>query len=155
MRIYLPASGKAVKEEDQAPQIPQTKGKGRVLMMDDEEMVLEVAAELLSHEGYEMEAASEGQQAVTLYEKALRADKPFDVVVLDLTVKGGMGGQEAIRQLLEIDPRVKGIVSSGYADDPIMTNPGKYGFLAAIQKPYGIEKLLERLSQAIATPEKA
>ncbi len=155
VRIYLPASVDAIKDEDKAPQCPRTTGKGRVLLMDDEEMVREVAAELLSRVGYEVEGAREGQQAVTLYEKALQADRPFDVVILDLAVKEGTGGKEAIRQLLEIDPLVKGIVSSGYANDPVMTNPRKYGFLAAIQKPYGLEQLLERLSQAIAKGEKA
>ena len=154
VHIYLPASGDMIKDEQQIPPAFRATGKGRVLVMDDEEMVLAVAADLLSHAGYEMEGAREGKEAVTLYKKALQADKPFDVVVLDLTVNEGMGGRETIQALLEIDPDVAGIVSSGYPDDPVMTNPQEYGFLAAIGKPYGLEQLSGRLSQVVGKREK-
>jgi PAS domain S-box-containing protein len=155
VHIYLPASEDVIESGEPAFQSPRTTGKGRILVMDDEEMVLGVTADLLSHAGYEMQGAREGQEAVTLYKKALQEDRPFDAVILDLTVREGIGGKEAIRQLLEMDPRVAGIISSGYSDDPVMINPQKYGFMAAVQKPYGLEQLLEQLSQAVAKTKRA
>ena len=121
------------------------KGKGRILLMDDEDFVLEVGGELLAYLGFEAVFARNGWEALDLYQRALRERRPFTAVIMDLTVPGGMGGRETIKRLREIDPRVKAIVSSGYANDPVMDNFVEYGFVAVAAKPYRIETLSEIL----------
>ena len=146
--IYLPASDQklvhALQQEKQA--IP---GKGRILVMDDEEMVREVLGKMLVKLGYEVRFAQDGAQAIEIYRQAREHGDAFDAVILDLTVPGGMGGKEATTQLLEIDPQVKVIVSSGYSDDPIMAEPQKYKVSAVIAKPYRVSDLSERLHKVI------
>ncbi len=140
--ICLPASAPgapihAVKEE--TPSF--VKGgarKGKVLVMDDEEVVRDVSGEMLNLLGYDAEFAADGKIAVDVYRRALEAGAPFAAVIMDLTVPGGMGGREAMEKLLEIDPRVKAIVSSGYSKDPVMSDFTKYGFSAVIAKPYRV-----------------
>ena len=119
----------------------QLSGKKRVLIMDDEASVRNVAGQILEHLGYEVEYAGDGNEAIETYKKAQASGKVFDAVILDLTVQGGMGGDLAIVRLLNLDPDVKAIVSSGYADSPAMTDFKKYGFAGAIAKPYGVEQL--------------
>ena len=145
--LYLPASKKTKIIEDIKEEF---KGKGRVLIMDDEEMILEVLGEMLNQLGYETEFAKDGYEAIDLYKKALLEKKPFDAVILDLTVPGSMGGEEAIKRLSEIDPDVKGIVSSGYSTDPIMADYKKYGFCGAIAKPYRMVDLAKVLKDIIS-----
>lgn len=148
VHIYLPASEDIVGEHKQAS-LGSGSCKGRVLVMDDEQMVLKIVTDLLRHAGYEVEGAGDGGQTIALYKKALQEKRPFAVVILDLSVNQGIGGKEIIKQLREVDPRVAGIVSSGYADDPVMREPRKYGFLASIQKPYGLEQLVQKLSEVM------
>jgi CheY-like chemotaxis protein len=112
------------------------RGSGRVLVMDDEEMVRLVTGEILTELGYEVEFAREGGAAVERYRAARESGQPFDVVIMDLTIAGGMGGKDAIRKLLEYDPAAKAIVSSGYSNDPIMANFREHGFRDVIVKPY-------------------
>ena len=146
--IYLPASDQklvpALQQEKQV--IP---GQGRILVMDDEEMVREVLGKMLVKLGYEVRFAQDGAQAIEIYRQAREHGDAFDAVILDLTVPGGMGGKEATTQLLEIDPQVKVIVSSGYSDDPIMAEPQKYQVSAVIAKPYRVSDLSERLHKVI------
>lgn len=146
--IYL----SAVEAEIKGPASAKAKvfGKKRVLIMDDEALVREVAGRILEHLGYEVEYAGDGHEAVEIYKKAKENGKVFDAVILDLTVRGGMGGDWAIRKLLDADPQVKAIVSSGYADNPIMTNFREYGFAAAMPKPYNVLQLKEALEKALA-----
>ena len=92
----------------------------------------------------------DGEQAVDRFTLAFKTDQPFQAAILDLTIPGAMGGEDTIRQLLEIDPQVKAIVASGYSDDPIMSNFGDYGFSGSIAKPYRIEELSDVLSEVIA-----
>ena len=99
--------------------------------------------------GYKVEFAREGAEAIEFYQKAKESAEPFDAVILDLTVPGGMGGKEAIQKLLEIDPKVKAIVSSGYSSDPIMSDFKKYGFRGVIAKPYKVRELSEELHRLI------
>jgi CheY-like chemotaxis protein len=108
----------------------------KVLVMDDDEMVRFVAGETLKRYGFEVEFANDGSQAVELYRERHRAGTPFVAVILDLNIPGGMGGQEAMKQLLEIDPAAKGFVSSGRTDDPVMMNFHSFGFSGTIEKPY-------------------
>jgi PAS domain S-box-containing protein len=146
--IYLPASDKEMLVRESIGHRAVV-GKGRVLVMDDEDMIRGVAGEMLNRIGYEVEFARDGTEAIELYRKAVESSRPFDVVIMDLTIPGGMGGREAIKRLLEIDPGIKAIVSSGYSNDPVMSEFSKYGFRDVIPKPYEIEGLSEVLNRVI------
>lgn len=146
--IYLPVSEREPRVEEERVKKPLV-GRGRVLVMDDEEGVREVTGEILRYMGYEVEFAREGIEAIERFKEARETAKPFDAVILDLTVPGGMGGKEVIKKLVEIDPEVKAIVSSGYSNDPIMFEFRQYGFKGALAKPYKIEKLRETVSTVI------
>ncbi len=121
----------------------------RILVMDDEEMIRKLSTKVLSRLGYEPELAQDGAEAIELYKRAMDSAKPFDAVILDLTVKGGMGGKDAVKELLEINPQVKAIVSSGYSNDPEMTDFRKYGFVGALPKPYAKKDLKDVLDKII------
>jgi PAS domain S-box-containing protein len=152
VNLYLPASMKtlpaisAAKPCKASTPIP---GCGRILVMDDEEMIINMAGRILARLGYESAFSRNGSEAVALYEEALKTDQPFDAVVLDLTVRGGMGGEEAIRHLLKIDPQAKVIVSSGYSDSPVMQDYKQYGFSAAAGKPYNLLELSQALDRVL------
>ena len=128
-------------------------GHGRILVMDDEVMVRKAAEGMLQRLGYEVDSASNGNEAVELYQRARQLGKPFDAVIMDLTVPGGMGGKHAIRKLKKLDPTVRAIVSSGYADGPVMAEYEKYGFCGVMAKPYEIGTLSNVLYN-ILEPEK-
>ena len=148
--IYLPASAKpAPIQEETVVELPMH-GKGRILAVDDEEMIREMLSSMLPLAGYEVELTSDGAEAVERYVKARESGKPFSAVILDLTVPGGMGGKETIRKLLEIDPSVKAIVASGYATDPIMADYQKYGFSAVIVKPFSVGELEKTLRDLLS-----
>jgi PAS domain S-box-containing protein len=131
--IYLPASDKGVRVKEEAVLL---KGCGRILVMDDDKPLRKMAGEMLAMLGYESEFARDGYEAIDRYKKAMESEKPYDAVILDLTIPGGMGGKEAIKILLEIDPEVKAIVYSGYAEGEVMTNYLEYGFKGMIPKPF-------------------
>ncbi|MCJ7542721.1 MAG: response regulator, partial [Desulfobacterales bacterium] len=99
--------------------------------------------------GYESELAKEGTEAIRMYKEARESEKPYDAVILDLTVPGGMGGKEAIKKLLEIDPEVKAIVSSGYSDDSVLSNFKEYGFKGIIPKPFESRSLGKVLHEVL------
>ncbi|MBI2875639.1 MAG: response regulator [Candidatus Tectomicrobia bacterium] len=115
--------------------------KGKVLFMDDQEIARSLMERILKRFGYEISLAKDGAEAIDLYKNAKESGMPFDVVIMDLTIPGGMGGEEVIQKLLEIDPKVKAIAMSGYSNDPIIVNCKKYGFSGSVAKPYGIEQL--------------
>lgn len=112
-------------------------------------MIRKLAGEILWYLGYEVEFAKDGDEAVALYKTSMKSARPFEAVILDLTVRGGMGGKEAIQKLIEIDPDVKAIVSSGYSDDPGMTDYKQYGFSGVVAKPYTLEELGGKLSRVL------
>lgn len=149
--VYLPAYGKEINSSQEYEErfFEPTKRKGRVLVMDDARAVRDVTGAMLSHIGYDAGFAQDGREAIAIYREAQQAEDPFDAVILDLTVQGGMGGKEAIQVLLATDPHIKAIVSSGYSGDPIMTEYQEYGFKAAILKPYKMEELEEVLERLI------
>jgi CheY-like chemotaxis protein len=124
-------------------------GQGKILVMDDEAMIRELTGNMLRHLGYEADFAETGQEAVRKYQAALDGSRPYDAVILDLTIRGGMGGQETIKQLTEIDPAVKAIVSSGYADNPVIANYKHYGFSEVVAKPYGMVEFSEKLYRVV------
>ena len=150
--IYLPASEKEIKEpvpvKKPIAERPMT-GKGKILVMDDEEMVRDVSAALLAKFGYEVELAIDGVEAIEFYKKAKESGQPFDAVILDLTNQLGMGGVEAIKKLLEIDPGIRGIVATGYSNDPVVTNFRAYGFCGAMTKPFTLYELEKGLEEAL------
>lgn len=147
-QVYLPAVERraADKEEFKDRPVP---GKGKILVMDDEETLRSFVGELLDLLGYEVRFAADGQETVDIYSQARDEGIPFDCVLMDLTIPGGMGGKEAISKLIQIDPHVKAIVSSGYSDDPVMADFRKYGFCGVVAKPYDAERLSEVLYRVI------
>jgi CheY-like chemotaxis protein len=142
VRGFVPAKG--AKEGETA-----IRGKGRVLVMDDEEMILDVAGGMLEHLGYEPFFACDGAEAILDYIRDLDAGNPFDAVIMDLTIPGGMGGEEAARKLLDLVPDAKVIVSSGYSNDPVMSEYARFGFRGVVVKPYRIEELSRVLRDVI------
>ncbi|MBN2299499.1 MAG: response regulator [Deltaproteobacteria bacterium] len=123
--------------------------KGRILVMDDEEIIQDVLSNMLDFLGYEVEIANDGTQALEKYQQSRQSDNAFDMVIMDLTIPGGIGGKEAIKDLLEIDPDATAIVSSGYSNDPVVMNFEEYGFKGAVSKPFKIEELKEVLEKLI------
>ena len=144
--IYLPASDKAVPEKEEVKLI---KGQGRILVMDDESPLRKMVGRMLEKLGYESEFAKDGAEAIRLVQEAKEAGKLYDAVILDLTIPGGMGGKEAINKLLEIDPEVKAIVSSGYSDDPVLSNFQDYGFKGMMPKPFESRSLGKVLHEVL------
>ena len=130
--------------------IEPVKGRGRVLIMDDEEMIREMAGDLIRELGYEVALAKDGMEAVDIYKSALHEGRRFDAVILDLTVPGGIGGAQTLASLSKIDPDVKAIVSSGYYGDSIMSDYAAHGFRAVLPKPYDIKRLSQVLAMVIS-----
>lgn len=125
--------------------------KQRILLMDDEEAILSATSEMLRFLKHEVSTAENGTLAVELYKQAFDAGTPFDVVILDITVPGGMGAKETLPALKAINPSVKTIISSGYVTDPMILNFSGFGFAAAMVKPYGFKELSEALNKAFGT----
>jgi len=146
--VWLPAS-EIIVEPKQEEVSELLVGRGRVLLMDDEEIIREAAGEALQGLGYDVEVVKDGAEAITQYKNAQKAGTPFDVVIMDLTIPGGMGGRETIASLLEIDPEAKAIVSSGYSNDPIMADYRIHGFKGVVAKPYSVEELSKTLRNVI------
>lgn len=148
INIYLPASEIKVPVKKKLEEKALT-GKGKILVMDDEEMIRKMLSQMVSRLGYEAAFSKEGAEAIEIYKKAKESGEPFDAVLLDLTVRGGMGGKDAIEKLIEIDPEVKAVVSSGHSDDPVMTDFRAYGFKGAMNKPFGKNELSKMLNKVI------
>lgn len=148
VEIFIPASESQVHSKHQKSDIIKN-GDGRILVMDDEEMVRDLSVQFLTHLGYDVEAVPDGETALESYRQALIKKNPFKLVIIDLTIPGGMGGREAIQKLKEIDPNVKAIVSSGYSNDPVLANFKRFGFEAVLVKPYKIETLSSTIAEVI------
>ncbi|MEA1923342.1 MAG: PAS domain S-box protein, partial [Pseudomonadota bacterium] len=150
--IYLAATRKKQTTDPvKAPATPTKSPGGKILIMDDEEMIRELVERMMSLKGYDVLSAADGEEAIRLYEKASQSGAPIDLIIMDLTIPGGMGGQEAIQKILQFDPQVKAIVSSGYSNDPVMSEYEKYGFCAALSKPFQLQELITTINQATAT----
>lgn len=150
--IHLPAAGKACSRAADAPprHSAPCRSKGRVLVMDDEEMIRELATGMLEALGYTALACPDGAAAIGAYRQAREAGTPFDAVLLDLTVPGGMGGKETAAELLAIDPQAVLLVSSGYSNDPVVADCATSGFSGAVVKPYTLERLARELRRLLS-----
>lgn len=147
--LYLPVSKEGVLKEKKFQEQKIIPGRGRILVMDDEKMVRDVADALLKEVGYEVVLAKDGEEAIKLYQQAKESQSPFVAVIMDLTIPGAVGGKKAVKALLKIDPGVKAIVSSGYSNDPVLANFREYGFSGVISKPYTIKKLSEIVNKVV------
>jgi two-component system, cell cycle sensor histidine kinase and response regulator CckA len=148
--IYLPSSEVKVKTPEFDVTLDLPFEKGRVLIMDDEKVVTDIASRMLKYMGYaDIVCAADGDEAIKLYRESMEAGVPFSVVILDLTIPGGKGGTETIKELLETDPEVNAIVSSGYSDNMTMARYSEFGFKAVVSKPYTIEELGKTLRQVM------
>lgn len=123
--------------------------KGKILLVDDEEIILDVSREVLKFLGYEAVFAREGGEAIRLYKQEKEAGRPFDLVIVDLTIPDGMGGRETIEKLREYDSGVKAVVSSGYANDPAVQDYANFGFADRLTKPYRINEMKAVLEKLI------
>ncbi|MEW6380171.1 MAG: PAS domain S-box protein [bacterium] len=150
--IYLPASEREIFTVYSVAEEKPPIGRRKVLFMDDQKIIRDMVRRMLTHLKYEVEMASEGDEAIELFKKARESKKPFHAVILDLTIPGGKGGKEVIQKLREIDPQVKAIVSSGYSNDPVMSDYARYGFSGVVVKPYDFDELSETLARLIQEP---
>lgn len=148
-RIYLPVGTGAGPGLEDHVLVPPRKETANILVMDDEEPVRRVVSSILGRMGFRSTCARDGLEAIELYETAIRSGDPFDAVIMDLTIPGGMGGKEAIRRLIELDPGVRAIVASGYSNDPVMAQAEQYGFRADVSKPFGAEELTDVLNRVL------
>jgi nitrogen-specific signal transduction histidine kinase/CheY-like chemotaxis protein len=148
-RIYLPASSGVVFTPDTSGCLT-VPGRGRVLVMDDENIIRDVAGEMLRELGYDVATAANGEETISLYSAAMEEGTPFNAVILDLTVQNGMGGKQTMERLLKIDPAARGVVSSGYSNDPVMADYRSYGFRAVVSKPYKVDDLCRTVQKVIA-----
>lgn len=146
--IYLPATEQSTVESNQSI-ISEHFGKGKILIMDDQEPILRMAGRMLTKMGYETVFAMNGVEATDKYRESYNIGNPFDLVILDLTIPGGMGGAKTIIELLKIDKNVKAIVSSGYNNDTIMANYEDYGFCGVVPKPYTKSQLSQILNKIL------
>jgi signal transduction histidine kinase/CheY-like chemotaxis protein len=144
--IYIPAIEPTQQTEHHIPTTAVPARSGKILIMDDEESIRNVACLLVKALGHSTESATRGEEAIEKYQAALRSGEPFDVVILDITIKDGMGGAETVRKLLEIDPSVTAVVMSGYSHDADISRYLEHGFKAFLKKPFNVDKLREVLN---------
>lgn len=128
--------------------------RGKVLVMDDEDVIRTILSVMLLAFGYEAHLTADGEEAIRSYVQAMDAGEPFDAVIIDLNIPGGLGGSETMRRLAEIDPGVRAIVSSGYGNNPAMENYREHGFLAVLHKPYSISELRNVLQKVMQDCER-
>ena len=150
--IYLPASDKKQSLEKPIKNITkprQVNFKAKILVMDDEHLILNLAEKMLEHLGHEVFKAKDGKEAIVIYKEHLQNNQPIDMVIMDLTIPGGMGGKDAIIEILKIDPEAKAVVSSGYSNNPVMADYKKYDFKAAIAKPYKLTELQNTINSVL------
>jgi PAS domain S-box-containing protein len=148
--IYLPAvPGHTVSEDNiRLADIIRTT-RGRIMIMDDDAMIRDIAGSMLAHLGYDVDTACDGEEALKLYEERMKTDTPVDIVIMDLTIPGGMGGREAVRKLKKLDPAARAVVSSGYSNDPVMSEYHRYGFAGVVNKPFQLNDLHEVVSRIL------
>jgi PAS domain S-box-containing protein len=147
--VYLPASSNSpcgVMLEEKV----MTSANGKILVMDDDEMIRKVSSEMLLHMGYQAVSCDCGEEAITHYREAMTSGEPFHAVIMDLTIPGGMGGKEALRHFLDMDPEVKAIVSSGYSECHTLGEFQENGFRGVLAKPYSIQEMQRVIQETIS-----
>ena len=147
--IYLPVSAHQQEKEKREETIEEGKVKAKIMVMDDEELIRGVAQSMLSLMGHEVVLVQDGTEALELYREQSDSGEPIDIIIMDLTIPGGMGGKDAVKEILAFDPHAKVIVSSGYSNDPAMANCQEYGFVAAVVKPYQLQELAKVINQVL------
>ncbi|MFW6198917.1 MAG: ATP-binding protein, partial [Acidobacteriota bacterium] len=155
-RILLPAARASPKGSPETPTSSRSgtrSGAGRILVMDDEEAIRGLLARMLERIGYECVTTACGEETLRVYEESRTAGRPFDAVILDLTVPDGMGGKETLRRLRERDPDVRAIVASGYSDDSLLADAEAHGFRAAVPKPFDLGRISEALARVLEADE--
>ncbi len=149
--LYLPASKKVAKAEPQAGKVfIQADRTGTVMIMDDDAMVRDTAKQILELAGYTIIVVKNGKEAIEAYTLALKEEKLIDIIIMDLTIPGGMGGKAAVQEILKLNPRAKVVVASGYSNDPVMAHYKDYGFQASIAKPFQLTALHQLVSSILA-----
>lgn len=139
--LYLPITEQEPQQEPKVPQTNSFSNSGRVLVMDDDPIIQQTVPKILEKLGYDVDTAADGQETIQKYQQSMEVGKKYDVVLMDLTIPGGMGGKDTIKLLRNIDPTIFAVVSSGYSNDPVMAKYQDYGFNAILKKPYTIEEL--------------
>ncbi len=139
--VYLPVSTQAAADVEKPRETEAGAEKARILVMDDEEMIRQVSRAVLGRLGHQVLLAEDGDAAVRIYREAMAQEAPIDLMIMDLTIPGGKGGKETIKEILALDPAAKVVVASGYSHDPIMANYADYGFSAALAKPFDLREL--------------
>jgi len=147
-RLWLPAARPAPTAAPAVVVHPAVTGPARILVMDDEEVIRRVAGRMLALAGHEVVFAADGAEAVRAYFAGRNAGRAFDLVIFDLTVPGGMGGKDALQEILRGDPGVRGVASSGYSNDPVMASPATFGFRSCLPKPYDVPDLVRAIDEA-------
>ncbi len=150
--LYLPAVLESRSLAVPSPEM-ETPARAKILVMDDEPMLRQLAEAVMDHLGYRCETARHGKEAITKYKEAMDKGEPFDMVILDLTVRGGMGGIPTMAQLLTVDPNVKAVIYTGYSADPILENYRLYGFQGALPKPYAIKDMADLIRRILGKKE--
>ncbi|MBF0559853.1 MAG: PAS domain S-box protein, partial [Nitrospirae bacterium] len=146
--VYLPAveTDKKIPETHELSPVVR---EAKILLMDDEELIRNIAREMIEVLGHEVELAEHGEEAISKYNAAIASGSPFDIVILDLTIRGGMGGRETMERLTEVHPKIRAIVSSGFSDDSVVSEYRNYGFSARLTKPYKLEELKDTLNKLL------
>ncbi len=150
-RLYLPPGNP--EDQPQTRTVTVAQYRARVLVMDDQDTILKLLTRMLEKIGLEVTTARNGEEAIILYQQAMASGHKYELVILDLTVPDGMGGQECMRNLLDLDPQVRAVVSSGYSDDPVMARASQYGFVDRLAKPYTISDVWALITRVL--PEHA
>lgn len=151
--LYIPATAEASEIRESQDALLPIHGQGTILLMDDEESIRDIAVKIMSSLGYQVVTCSNGEEAIVIVEQVVGRGESFDAVILDVTVAGGMGAMATMRQLADIAPDVKVIVSTGYINNPIMSEYKDYGFRGVIAKPYKIREMSEVLQDVLATSD--
>jgi len=139
--IFLPVSTSEIPILPDQKAVETVQRHGKIMVMDDDEMIRTMTGAMLARMGFESEFAVNGEEAVKLYKKNLSTGDQFDLIIMDLTIPGGMGGEDTVKEILALNPKVKVLVASGYSYDPIMANYADFGFCGAIVKPYQMQDL--------------
>lgn len=147
--ITLPASTETVSANEPVEKEYLVEKHGKILIMDDEKSVRDIAEQILTHLGHATTSVEEGKKAVEMYKRAYESGEPFDLIIMDLTIPDGMGGKEAVKEVLALNPKTKVIVASGYSNDPVMANHTKYGFSGCLNKPFQLQEMNKVVQMAL------